>query len=189
MLRAEKLDSKHYDRVIQFQCSDQEEVESFLKKESFKLELLNIAKTTVFLDDDDNLIGYFTLFNDSTTVSNTKLKKMDFKPNNFSLYPSVRIHFFGVDSNYRKKGYGSFILFEALNRILEISKMTGCVFATVEALPGSNSFYSKHLFVSLGRKKDDPRLEIFVFKIKELDIEVMDSDLLEGEDKEFDTGA
>jgi len=57
-------------------------------------------------------------------------------------------------------------LLEALSIIKEISKNTGCAFATVEALNSAVGFYEKYGFVNVGRSME---FQNMLLKLSELD--------------------
>ena len=57
-------------------------------------------------------------------------------------------------------------MLEALSIIKEISKNTGCAFATVEALNSAVGFYEKYGFVNVGRSME---FQNMLLKLSELD--------------------
>ncbi|MCJ7840121.1 hypothetical protein MUB24_04180 [Lederbergia sp. NSJ-179] len=56
------------------------------------------------------------------------------------MFPSIRLHYMGVNRKNRNKGYGKMLLLFALDTCLEISENVGCVFVTLEALEGTVGF-------------------------------------------------
>ena len=172
-LKCEFLNSEedHYKKVMEFRCSDREEVESFLKRDSWRLHMYGHALTRLYFDKDRNLIGFLTLFADSVFVSNTKLRKLKVKPSSdFTLYPSIRIHYLGVDDKYRKHGFGTYILLEAFKVSAKTALEIGATFISVEALGDSETFYRKFQFVSLEKKGN---INTMVFRTKEIINEMM----------------
>lgn len=72
----EVLSPKHRSKVEGFKCSKEKEVEVFLKKDAWELQDCNMAVTRLFFNKNEELVGYFTLFNVSLPKMNKeKIKK------------------------------------------------------------------------------------------------------------------
>ncbi|WP_433945347.1 GNAT family N-acetyltransferase [Paenibacillus sp. SN-8-1] len=152
---------------------DEQSVEMFLKEKALKLHDLQTAVTRLYFSDE-KLVGFFTLHNDSISLSVAAIERLESEykwtfPKDEDIYnfPSIKLHYLGVDSKHRNQGYGKYLINEVLHIASEIASMTGCLFITVEALKSSIDFYRK-----LGFKwiSETPEFAIMVFKISELDI-------------------
>ena len=80
-------------------------VEFFLKEEALRLHDLQSAITRLYFDENQNLVGYFTLYNDLVSLHKRQIEKYerDFKWNspNYRYFPAVKLHYLGVDQRYR----------------------------------------------------------------------------------------
>jgi GNAT superfamily N-acetyltransferase len=131
--------------------------------------LIQTAITRLYFDEDQSLVGYFTLFNDMVQVGKQKSIKhwAGFLPKSeLSYFPAVRLHYLGVDKRHRKKGYGRDLMYELFYISRDITKLSGCNFITVEALNNSVPFYRVYFgFIRIDRK---PFFEVMVLKIEEV---------------------
>jgi ribosomal protein S18 acetylase RimI-like enzyme len=169
MLNCEFISDEHKENIQAFNCSDEISVAVFLKEHALGLHLINSAITRLFFDDNRNLIGYFTLYNEMVFMSEEKRRKhdLDHMPKDKHL-PAVKMHYLGVDERYRKRGFGEYLLFEALYVIKQISNMSGCNFVTLESLNSSYGFYEKYEFQKL-RQIDRDYTAMF-YNLETLDI-------------------
>ncbi len=156
MLHCEFISEEHQQAIQNFDCSDEISVATFLKEHAYGLHQTSSAITRLFFDEDRNLIGYFTLFNEMVYMSKAKRKKheLEHMPKDKFL-PAIKLHYLGVDDCYRKRGHGEYLLFEALLVAKKISQMSGCNFVTLESLNSSYSFYEKYEFQRLARINRD----------------------------------
>ncbi|WP_193224393.1 GNAT family N-acetyltransferase [Bacillus sp. B1-b2] len=110
----------------------------------------NLVRTRLFFDQDKNLIGFYSLFNDTIKMN----KQMDIAlPDRVKETPAIRLHYIGVDSRYRKRYYGVYILTAALYHSAKISEMSGCALVTVESTEKACSFYEKFDFIYIRPKE------------------------------------
>lgn len=152
MLDFEYIQPKHIELVSKFNCSDELNLETFLKEQALKFHQLRSAVTRLYFDENQNLIGYFTLHNDLIHVFNSQKIKHGWNlPDTHDFFPAIKLHYLGIDINFRNKGYGKFLLAEAVFLIEQLASVSGCTFITVEALKRSESFYEKYGFVSRQR--------------------------------------
>ncbi|MDM5339679.1 GNAT family N-acetyltransferase [Fictibacillus enclensis] len=170
MFKEHFISEEHREKVELFTCSDEESVGEFLKENALKLHMCNTASTRLFFDQQDNLIGYFTLFTDQVLVPKNLKQKHNWEV--FSLvgkpmYPAIRLHYMGVDENFRSKGYGKILLYFALDICKEVAENVGCNFVSIEALNSAVPFYIKHGFYKLN--KNNNKFVNMIFKIDELD--------------------
>lgn len=148
-----------------FQCEDESTVRDFLVEEALKLHQLNLASTRLYFDNGGNLIGYFTLYNDMMQIGKAKRRKHKLLLPSYKYYPAIKLHYLGVDSRYRKSGYGEYLLFEVLETVTRIAEDSGCIFLSIESLPSAVGFYQKYEFQHLSDNK--PFINMF-FKIGEI---------------------
>ena len=165
------ISSKYQERIINFDCSDESDVEKFLKTDALKFHENNLVRTHLLLSED-KLIGYFSLFADHVTVPRSKRESRDWKIGSVlkkQMYPSVRLHYMGIDKRYRKRGYGKLLLYAALDVCQEFSENIGCVFVNLEALNKTNGFYENYAFRQLERPHNN--ITKMILKIDEFDLD------------------
>ncbi|HDR5354194.1 TPA: GNAT family N-acetyltransferase [Bacillus thuringiensis] len=166
-LTIESLQEEHLDVIQQFVCEDESEVEEFLKEKAMIYHLRNMARTRLFFDEDHNLVGYFTVFNDHVCLGRSKRQKAKIvSPQGENHFPAIRLHYLGVDDRYRGRRYGEEILISALVHAYKLSRITGCTLLTVQALSSSVGFYKKYDFKIW--KNEFPRYTDMFFAIQEL---------------------
>jgi GNAT superfamily N-acetyltransferase len=165
-MHSKLLEESDYDLIKQFECEDEPTVGGFLLEQALRYQHLNLASTRLFLDDDHNLVGYYTLYNDMMEIGKEKRRKhgMEHLPS-FKFYPAIKLHYLGVDARYRKQGYGRYMLLHALDTAESISELSGCLFLSLESLPSSKDFYIRHEFKVLSY--NNPFTNMF-FKLGEL---------------------
>ncbi|MFC4767994.1 N-acetyltransferase [Effusibacillus consociatus] len=152
MLTFQYLNEDHKELIDVFRCEDEVGVELFLKEYAINLQHLGPAITRLYFDDHQNLVGYFTLYNDHVQIREEQVVKNEWALPEFKYFPAVKLHYLGVDSRYRGKRNGEYLLIEAIKVIYEISIISGCNFVTVESLNSTVEFYKKYDFIYLGRK-------------------------------------
>lgn len=103
-LYEEWLTIEHINNLNGFRCKDADgdnHVQTFLQEESLELMERNLVRTRLFLDQDRNLIGFYSLFNNVIKINKSKRKELDvFLPNEVREIPAIRLHYFGVDNKY-----------------------------------------------------------------------------------------
>ncbi|MEH6941036.1 GNAT family N-acetyltransferase [Bacillus sp. JJ722] len=152
-LNGEFLSLHHEDSIHEFKCSDEPSVEAFLKEQAMDLMDRCFSRTRLFFDSNQNLIGFYSLFNDSFKVPKKKTGELSIKlPTAVSYVPAVRLHYIGVDERYRGKGNGQFLLTSALYEVYKISKHSACTLVTIEATENAKEFYKKFGFVHLSKQ-------------------------------------
>ncbi|ADY20376.1 GNAT family N-acetyltransferase [Bacillus paranthracis] len=177
-LKSEVLSDSHFKVIENFSCSKEQEVEDFLKKDAYNYSIRNMAITRLFFDEHQNLIGYFTVFNDHVEVCRSKRESANLiAPKGERNFPAIRLHYLGVDDKYQKQGYGEEILFHLFAHCYEISRMTGCTLITVQALRSSVGFYKKNAFI-VWKNEAKAYLDMF-FLIKDLEVEDESEQVLE----------
>lgn len=164
----EYISAEHKELIENFECQDESDVSLFLKEEALRFHLLNMARTRLYFDEDHNLVGYFTVYNDLMEFSNRQRRKHRYSlPARHRYYPALKLHYLGVDERHRNKKYGTYLLLETLTLAMQTSRSVGCVFLTLEAIKSAVPFYYHHDFKKLGKSHDNKYLNMF-FKIDEL---------------------
>jgi ribosomal protein S18 acetylase RimI-like enzyme len=147
MLRFQYLNENHKEIIDDFQCLDEPSVSEFLKEQALTLHQSNCAITRLYFDEYQNLIGFFTLYNDHIEVSKAKKQKHNWElPRDIRFFPAIKLHYLGIDERYRGRGYGQELMYEVFDVCQEIAALSGCVFITVEALNSAVGFYEKNGF-------------------------------------------
>jgi len=166
MLVWEYIEEKHKADIESFQCEDEPTVRNFLINEALKFHTLNIAKTRLYFNSENHLVGYFTVYNDMMMIGRKKRRKHGLTElPSYKYYPAVKLHYLGVDSRFRGLGYGKDLMIKIFKLSKEISEFSGCLFLTVESLRSSVNFYTKFQFHKLSM--NGSYMNMF-FKITEL---------------------
>lgn len=156
--------SKVYD-LRGFDCEDKD-LNEFLKQDSFGYKKQLIAKTFLVIYKE-KAVAFFSVMNDAIklklveTEETKELKRLH-------EYPALKIGRLGVDKNFKKKGFGNFIIKFVVGLGRSVNQVSACRFVTVDSYPNATSFYEKHGFIKnlMYEKKLDfvsMRLDIFDF--------------------------
>ena len=125
-----RLDIKKYSRK-NFDCGV-EALNNYLKlyvNQHFKKDLTR----TYVLSQDTIIVGFYTI-----TMSIAKVKN--------STISVALIGRLGVDKRYQKRGYGEWLLIDALKKLLSASEIVGFSHIIVDAKDGAKEFYKKFGF-------------------------------------------
>lgn len=180
MLSYDFISDKYLDEINAYEgksSQDESSVELYLKEKALKLHSLNTAITRLYFNEEDQLVGFFTLHNDTINIYTEKREELnekygwEFPDDDTCTFPSIKLHYLGVDAKYRGKGYGLHLMNETLTIAHEVAENSGCMFLTVEALHSASDFYRKRGFK--GGFKQTSEFEVMVFKLGEVEEEVM----------------
>ena len=145
--------SKIYD-LSGFDCEDKD-LNEFLKNDSFNYKKQLIAKTFIIIYKEE-VVAFFSVMNDSIKL---KLEETERTKGLKRLheYPALKIGRLGVDKNFKRKGFGMFILDFVIGLTRSINQVSACRFITVDSYPNSIRFYEKQRFIknSMYEKKRD----------------------------------
>lgn len=167
MLTFEYISPEHQQVIQEFNCADEIRIELFLKEQAIKLQQLRSAVTRLYFDENHNLVGYFTLYNDLIHVWAGQAQRHNWVlPDTHDYFPAVKLHYLAVDQKFRKQKYGEFLLAEAVNAVEEIASSSGCTFITIEALTNAIEFYES--FVVRQRNPGSGEYMNMVLKLDEL---------------------
>lgn len=166
-LSIDLLNSKKHDRAS-FICGV-DSLDDYIKTKASQ-ELKKRVSTPYVLTDfpSQEVLGYYCL--SSYSISSTELdESIAKKLPRYPLLPAVLLGRLAVDSGYQGKGYGGFLLLDAMKRCLELSDRLAAVVMVVEAISqGAASFYQDYGFVEF---PDDPmKLYILMVEIEKLNL-------------------
>lgn len=137
-------------KLKKFDCGT-EVLNEFLSRYSFKNDILGIGKTFVAFNENEDVIGYFTLaaaqvlFEDIPDNYRAKLPRYPI--------PALRIARLAVGKNLQGKGIGKWLLTQAFIKIIHVAEITGLYFIIVDAKETSKSFYEHYGFIKFNDKE------------------------------------
>lgn len=142
-------------KIKKFDCGIKV-LNEFLSRYSLKNDMLGIGRTFVAFDENEDIIGYFTLataqvvFQDIPDEYRGKLPKYPI--------PALRIARLAVGKNSQGKGIGKWLLKQAFLKILHVAEITGLYFIIVDVKETSKTFYERYGFI----KFNDKELSYFI---------------------------
>ena len=152
MLSIELLDSKKHERTT-FHCGV-DSLDDYIKTRASQ-ELKKRVSTPYVLTDlpARQVLGYYCL--SSYSVASAELDESTAKKlPRYPLLPAILLGRLAVDSGYQGKGYGGFLLLDAMKRCLELSTQLAAVAMVVDAIgQGAAIFYKDYGFIEFS---DDP---------------------------------
>lgn len=157
---------------FQFGSFDENTIKEFLLTKALYFHELQTATTRLYFDEDQNLVGFFTLHNDLIELERNKVNEFGDKygwelPNDEQYYfPAIKLHYFAIDKRYRGLGYGKHLMQEIIEIATDVTQQSGCNFITIEALPNSVEFYHKRGFKAVSQTSE---FTIMVFKLGEIE--------------------
>lgn len=154
-----------------FDCGDTD-LNDFLRNDS-KSYARKLLAVTYILENDTEIIAFFSLLNDKITVqdvdSGNKWKKL-FKAvtgKSFSSHPAMKIGRLGVSNNFKGQGIGTIIL-DYIKELFITNNRTGCRFITVDAYGASLTFYERNGFGYLTSKDKGMDTRLMYFDLMKL---------------------
>ncbi len=137
-----KLDSKYHDRNS-FDCGS-EPLNAYLKLYANQQSKKDLTRTYVLTDDKElsKILGFYTI-----TMSYVKLADE-------KILPVALIGRLGVDKAHQRKGYGEYLLVDALLKLLKASEIVGFSHIVVDAKDGVGLFYEKFGFIPFHEEKN-----------------------------------
>lgn len=157
---------------FEFESSDENLIKEFLLTKALYFHELQTAITRLYFDENQNLVGFFTLHNDLIELERNKVNEFGNKygwelPHEEQYYfPAIKLHYFAIDKRYRGHGYGKYLMQEIIEIATDITQQSGCNFISVEALPDSVEFYHKRGFKAVSVTSE---FTIMVFKLGEIE--------------------
>ena len=142
-------------KLKNFDCGI-EELNEFFSRYSLKNDALGIGKTFVAFDENETVVGYFTLataqvaFESIPDNLRTKLPKYPI--------PALRIARLAVSKDFQGTGIGKWLLTQAFIKIIHVADITGIYLIIVDAKESSKTFYEHYGFT----KFNDNELTYFL---------------------------
>ncbi len=164
-LSIELLNTKKHDRSS-FACGV-DSLDDYIKTRASQELKKRVSTPYVLTDSPSGLVlGYYCL--SSYSIASTELDESTAKKlPRYPLLPAVLLGRLAVDSGYQGKGYGGFLLLDAMKRCFELSDRLAAVAMVVDAISQSvASFYQDYGFIEF---PDDPmKLYISMVEIEKL---------------------
>ena len=153
--------------VAAFSCGESD-LDEFLRTDAQRLSRLRVVRTYLAFFDVE-LVGFLSVLNDAIVLETRERKKLDLGSQGHPVVPALKIARLAVSETFRSRhsGVGTGLLRVALALALDLSDRVGCRLLTVDAYPGSVSFYEKLGFLANGaklyegRRHPSMRLDIF----------------------------
>jgi GNAT superfamily N-acetyltransferase len=142
----------HHDRSP-FSCGI-EALDQYLRRQAAQDARRHVAATFVLLErDSSTVLGFYTL--SATSVQLNDLPEAIAKKlPRYPLVPAILLGRLAVDQNQRKKGYGEFLLMDALNRC-QSTRDIGWVAVIVDAKDeGAIAFYEHFHFIRFEKRSN-----------------------------------
>ncbi|WP_375579066.1 GNAT family N-acetyltransferase [Marivirga tractuosa] len=151
-----------------FNCGDSD-LNEFLLEDSISY-LRKLLAVTNIIENNDQIIAFFSLLNDKITIDDTPSKnqwKKLFKKTtgkSFKSHPAMKIGRLGVDVNYQSSGIGTIIL-DYLKNLFIDNNRTGCRFITVDAYRESLAFYQRNDFQFMTSEDENADTRLMYFDL------------------------
>ena len=158
----ELLDKKKHDRTS-FSCGDHG-LDSYLKKQANQDLRKQVAVPYVLCEGKSTVIGFYTL--SAISIKMTDLPEdIAKKVPRYPVVPATLIGRLAVDINFCQKGYGEFLLLDALYKCYSQSEKIAAAAVIVEALNDSaRTFYEHYGFKSFPKRQNQMFLPMQVVK-------------------------
>ncbi len=126
-----------------FDC-EVEALNDFHSRYAVKNDELGIGKTFVALNENNQIVGYFTLATAQVAyqeIPDDFREKLPKYP-----IPALRIARLAVNKDLKGKGIGKWLLAQAFIKAIHVADVTGLYFIIVDAKETSKSFYEHYGF-------------------------------------------
>jgi GNAT superfamily N-acetyltransferase len=174
-LSIDLLSSKNHDRFsfrdatrTTFQCGD-DSLDDYIKTRASQ-ELKKKVSTPFVLTEPPNqaVLGYYCLSSYSLDVSDLVEPVAKGLPR-YPVLPATLIGRLAVDSGHQGKGYGGYLLLDAMRKVLEASTKVASVALIVDAIDlEAVNFYIRHGFIEF--PNDPLKLYISMESIEKLNL-------------------
>lgn len=127
------------------ELADYGDINNFLKEDALAFDKGNLARTFLYVEDNQ-LVGYYTTSASLTTMKRNYRKAKQILSGKVSDYPTIDIVYFAIDRRYQSNGYGKTLMKYVLKSLYEnVIPYTGVSLITVQALETASDFY-QHQF-------------------------------------------
>lgn len=123
------------EKLQEFDCGVKK-INDFLTKEAELYQRDGTASTTLFIDEENNIIGFCTIH---VAITNVKVEGI----NQTEEMNSINLAYFAIDKKYQGLTLGKQLIKGLLFSLLYTSKIVGFRVVTVESLPETFDFYIK----------------------------------------------
>lgn len=163
---------KNGETVKSFNCGDTELNDFILKHaDDYRKSLLSVS---YIFEEEDTLLAYFTLSNDSlrheSFNNKSSFNRLNRNINNAKRmreYPAMKVGRFAISIEYKNKGIGKSIL-NLIKKTLIEDYPSGCRFITVDAYNNAIEFYQKNGFVMVNDFNPERRTQPMFFDLAQL---------------------
>jgi len=124
--------------------SSEPELDEFLKEDAL-VNQGNLISVTRLVLLDGNIVGYFTLINDSIEVRSVEECDRE-ESYHFRKYPALKIARLATHSDFERYGVGRSMLRKIFTISITLSRYVGCRIITVDSKHSAVDFYKKFAF-------------------------------------------
>jgi predicted N-acetyltransferase YhbS len=140
---------ENYHERQEFACG-RESPDNYIRKQASQDFKKKLAVCFVIADDSQNVIGYYTLSSSSIPVETAPIDIKKKVPGAYKNLPVLLLGRLAVDSQWKGRGLGAFLLTDAISRCFEASKQIGSIAIVVDPLDNDAiNFYQKYGFIQL----------------------------------------
>lgn len=132
-------------KLSSFSCGNKD-LDKYLKKYALTNDQNGYGKTFI-LEDNDEIVGFFTLCSASIQFEEYPSKLLDKLPK--YPIPCIKIAGLAVSKSHQDKGYGKELLKQSFIKVLSVSNTIGIRLVIVDAKETSKVFYEKYGFIKL----------------------------------------
>ena len=163
-LQVYKLSEEHLPMVDAFSCVEKQsalqifnsktrkrilrhskEMDSFLKTKAYDEQKEGLSTTHLFIDNEtQKLIAYISLCNDSIKLDLSERDNMGYS---YTTVPALKIARLAVATDYQRHGIGKLLINFAIYVAIEICKMSGLAFLTLDCYEHRLSYYETMGFI------------------------------------------
>lgn len=148
---SEPLNDKHV--RDQFSCG-KEALDRYLKIQAGQDIRKMLSACFVIADDDNAVIGYYTLSSSSIQMDSLPSSMKKRIPQSYKTIPAILLGRLAVDLRYKGKHLGADLLLDAMKRSLAASLVVGSCAVVVDPIDEeAKSFYLKYGFAQLDNGK------------------------------------
>ena len=144
-----ELLDKHHNRT-DFDCGN-DLLNNYLKNQARQDIKRKLSACFILtLIETDNVIGYYTLSNNSIPLSHFSKKIQSKLPESYTSIPTTLLGRLAVDKKYQGRGMGKILLIDALKRSFTYSQEIGSFAVVVDPVDNdARKFYEKYDFICL----------------------------------------
>nr|WP_255350456.1 GNAT family N-acetyltransferase [Methanosarcina sp. WH1] len=122
----------------------------FLKNDALNDQKNMISRTSLCFWKDE-LVGFFTLIADTIEA---KAVIDGIEHYEYRKYPGVKIARLAVDTRFKRRGIGTYLLLAAIGKTLSVCENIGCRYILVDSKKNSIGFYQKNEFKLVEKYKN-----------------------------------